>query len=996
MIQGIKNYLAAGVALFSVGAALAAPVGKQEARDVAASFMAEHRSMYRMPASEQPSLAYTAKEGETVCYYVFNAPGDSGFTIVAADDRLPKVIGFGQSGAFDYELAPDNMKWWLGEYAGEIAAYIAADPQGESEEAAFGRKEDYATVLPLLSTKWDQGIPYNDLCPIDRNYGQRSVTGCVATAMAQVMAYHKWPKNPTGSHGGEVFEGTTFDWDNMLDEYEAGKYNSTQSKAVAWLMRCCGASVDMQYSAWESGAYSCDVQVALRTYFDYNASMQMLWRDYYKMSDWNDIVYKEVSSGRPVYYSGRSERGGHAFVCDGYMGGGFFHFNWGWGGYQDGYFLLNALNPQTGGTGSYAGGYNSDQSIITGVAPSKGEKNLQYLMIATGDFYYTGNDTYEIKNSTTNQNMIYNPLGYRQQFTFGLKITDMDNPSKVTYAKASSASSYESYYGTSELKIALPGTIADGRYKISPAMYTQLNEWVDVPVPYACQRWVTLEVTGGKRTFLNEGAIAARASNVLPGIPQFPEPFYGNAGKAMKLTLVNTGEEDYSGTVYLSLYNDNGLFDYSIDEGKKVFVPASSSIEVEYTSPEYLEPGSYTAYISYVGEDYMCESISVGVIEGDFPAMSMKDIEVTEVLPVFHQADEPYGIVMGISNRGNGAESVVMTIKVVDAKTQKQVKAFRTGQVTVEGGGSTNINFAPMDLGLAPGQYLWMICDGDNLLGQPQPLVVERGPVVSNGIGYTITSDAEKTARLVAPALSEYEGKVVVPEEISGYRLTEMSSDAFAFAEDATSVTLPSGISDIPSGSFYNAKLLRTLTINREEPPMLWPDAFAPGAETSIVLSVPKGSGNLYHSWDAWSAFTMSNWTIYFGEDCELLGGLDMNPLTGKYYTPYYIGADERLTFEVGVPEGRAVRAVYSIEGSKFENKDSQRVVKLPPLNGKSGQVWLSHIDGSGVEAALAESGVVDVYNTVGLKVLSDATKEEILRLPSGIYIAGGKKIVVK
>ncbi len=978
---------------------LAAPVTPEEAMSEATNFRALHYKMFRAaPAAGSPEVAYVGKSKGYDCFYVVNYPGGTGSAIVTADDRLPRIIGFTDNGSFAYDMAPDNMKWWLEQYSMEIADYLLSAPAESTVVISHKRKEDYTPVEPLLTTTWDQGAPYNDRCPTDPRTGRRSVTGCVATAMAQVMKYHQYPDHPTGMNAGEVFEGTTLDWTNMLDSYQDGQYTVTQSAAVALLMRQCGASVNMQYSSMESGAYSNDVPVALRTYFGYNASMSMHWRDYYKMSDWIEMVYSELAASRPVYYTGRSDRGGHAFVCDGYMGSNYFHFNWGWGGYQDGYFMLNALNPETGGTGSYAGGYNRDQSIICGVRPSQGETQIQYLLLATGDFWYAGDNTYEIRNGSDGQNLIYNPLAYRQQVSFGLKVTDMSDPTKVYYSSRSGSQGLDSYQGIRTLTSALPGGLADGMYKVTPAMYTQTGEWVDIMVPYSAQRWVTLTVSGGRTTLTNEGSLSEAGAHLIVGLPQMPEPLYGNAGKAMRLQFINTGEEDYAATIYLSLYHDEDVSATSLDMPKSIFVPAESSIEVEFSSNEPLDPGPYTAIITFKNSLDLIDSRRVTVIEGDFGAYSTTDVELEEMVPAFHSADEPYGLTATITNYGKNDTTVEPSLKILNASTLEQVgDTYRFGAITFPKGESINLGFPPLDIDLPPGRYLWVLTDASGgILGNPQPLCVERGPVSAEGISYIITSDAQRTARLVVPLYEEYRGTLEVPEYISGYQINDMSADVFTFADELHSVTLPKGIKEIPPGSFYNARALESLTLLSPEPPLLWPEAFRADAPASILLSTADGCANLYHSWDVWSEFDMSAWDIHIGEGCHIKAGLETDPVTGTYYAPYYVSAFERLKLEVEVPEGYAVNAEWRIDGSSLHSEDTDGKVVLPALEGKQGELWLKLTDGSGIAEVIGSEAPVDVYNTLGILLKSNATVEDINNLPKGIYIVAGKKIYVK
>lgn len=272
-------------------------------------------------------------------------------------------------------------------YQETVEALLKGDAQvsGGLAEARQWRAERAGTaaVAPLLGgIKWNQRAPYNNMCPL-YDGTNRSVTGCVATAMAQVMMYYRYPKAlkatikayTTKSKGiriPEISSGATYDWDNMLPDYSQSDYTSAQAEAVAKLMYHCGAAVKMDYGP-SSGANV--TPAILATYFGYDADlMQDLTRTCFSLQQWMTLIDNELKAKRPILYSGQSSGGGHEFVCDGSDGKGLYHINWGWGGYQDGYFDLTILQPQKGGAGSGSAvdGYNRDCSMIIGIAPDNG------------------------------------------------------------------------------------------------------------------------------------------------------------------------------------------------------------------------------------------------------------------------------------------------------------------------------------------------------------------------------------------------------------------------------------------------------------------------------------------------------------------------------------------------------------------------------------------------------------------------------------------------
>ena len=299
-------------------------------------------------------LAYTEVskvKADQADYYVFNAKDGSAFVIVAGDDRAEEILGYGDK-ALDMNRIPSNMQWWLDQYARQME-YLLANPKLEvttPSQLLTGMLT--LTVSPLLTCKWDQESPYWNQCP---TYGGSTcLTGCVATAMAQVMYYWKYPSQApalsayttsTRHISMAALPATTLDWNSMTDTY-SNSSSSAAKTAVATLMRYCGQSCKMDYDNANnggSGAY-CEDQLDGMKLFGYNSGATCIDRDDYSASAWNAKMQEDLAAGRPILYAGDdSWAGGHAFVVDGYNGSK-YHVNWGWSGDGDGYFALDAFS----------------------------------------------------------------------------------------------------------------------------------------------------------------------------------------------------------------------------------------------------------------------------------------------------------------------------------------------------------------------------------------------------------------------------------------------------------------------------------------------------------------------------------------------------------------------------------------------------------------------------------------------------------------------------
>ena len=329
----------------------AKPVDVATAQRLGRSFI-QHKAMFAKSAVNDLDLAYTyhAENGMATAY-VFNFNG--GFVVVAADDYSSPILGYSDRGNFDYETAPDGLRFMLNEISRGIEMTVQQGGPLPSDVLcrwknleAYGvmhPDRNFPVVGPLVQLKWNQDSPYNMYVP------GGCPTGCVATAMAQLMKYWEWPVTGTGEHSyiamgyGEQyanFGATTYDWDNMIEVYNSSA-TQEQKVAVATLMYHCGVSVNMMYEPDGSGAFSPDVPIAINTYFSYSDQATHISKLGHTYDEWIALLKSNIDQHIPLYYSGQSSEGGHAFICDGYDNDDLFYFNWGWGGSANGFFLID-------------------------------------------------------------------------------------------------------------------------------------------------------------------------------------------------------------------------------------------------------------------------------------------------------------------------------------------------------------------------------------------------------------------------------------------------------------------------------------------------------------------------------------------------------------------------------------------------------------------------------------------------------------------------------
>lgn len=376
-------------------AAIAKPIDENTARGLAQNFwkanhiMGVRNGIAYKAADTEARLVNVAQQCGYNEFYIFDNEADKGFVIIAADDCVTPVLGYSYDNSLDWSDLPLGFKDLLDDYAAQIRAAVAskasATDETRNEWACLSQGKNLPlksekAVSPLVTTQWGQNPYYNTLCPYDNSAHDRTVTGCVATAMAQVMKYWSYPEHGSGSHSYTPY--THPEYGSLYVDFSSVNYQwsampntvTSENSAVATLMYHCGVAVDMDYgingspdygsAAYiiENGSRPC-AEAALKTYFDYKSSLHNAVKSNYSDAQWVSLLKDELDNARPMVYGGFGNAGGHAFVCDGYNNNEYFHFNWGWKGNCDGYFYINSLTPS-----SY--NFSSNQQALIGIEPA--------------------------------------------------------------------------------------------------------------------------------------------------------------------------------------------------------------------------------------------------------------------------------------------------------------------------------------------------------------------------------------------------------------------------------------------------------------------------------------------------------------------------------------------------------------------------------------------------------------------------------------------------
>lgn len=565
------------------------------ARTIAGQFICKNgNGLYRSPGQVKLTLA-----SATAGHYTFNVGQNAGFVMVAADDNVKStVIGYADEGTFDEATMPDGLRWWLGEWDREVAR-AAHNPYQET--TATVNVAEWADIEPMLTCKWNQDAPYNNLCPyVSGSTTERSATGCSNTALAQVMYYYKWPAHGYGTteQGNINLTSHQYDWDSMTDTYSDASSKKSED-AVAQLMYDLGMAASTSYGT-ESGTSSAGMLWASVFNFSYEA--QYCPRKFYTPLEWYKLLYGELEAQRPITYIAMSEDGdggGHAFVFDGYQQG-YVHINWGWGGIANGYYLPIALNPKEVGIGGGLGRYNGYQAAIL---LQKADAPVNQFPITIGACNFNPS-TMETTNSATvsfglNMESMFITSNYSGGIFFkkgsyaGLKVTDAAG--NVTYIKANNGISwsygvdgYTSKNATFNMS-NFPKT--EGVYTVTPAFHDEItDEWKDMHLaPTAGLRALKATVSGSNITFEKIQGNLGELSASIEGMPAKIE-----TGCDYKLNVNLTGiSGEYYGKLTCKAVkkDDQKATEQNLDVN--VFVAAGSKQEHTFTWTAPTEAGIY-------------------------------------------------------------------------------------------------------------------------------------------------------------------------------------------------------------------------------------------------------------------------------------------------------------------------------------------------------------------------------------------------------------------
>jgi hypothetical protein len=561
-------------------------------------------------ATPSPSAATT---DSTAYYYVYNVGNNQGFVIVSGDDAARSILGYALQGSFAVNNIPANVQGWLDMYKAQIQYAMKATSFTLLDSTAVLKSSNTSpqltdSVQPLLGNIiWDQDKPYNLFCPYNTTAKANTETGCVATAMAQIMKYYQWPVTGIGSQSytdspyGTLsvdFSKVTYDWGNMQNGYGVTT-TGKQDTAVSTLMYDCGVAVKMQYNITANGGSSAstsDAGIALINNFGYDSGVQSYDRSLFTESQWENLIQNELKAARPVLYAGNTNVDGHAFVCDGFDSNDLYHINWGWSGLFNGYFQLSALNPDWPGSGGETGGFTQYQQIIAGIQKPSTTAHVTYQLGTYNQGIASSTSTLS-SISTQKLNLSFGFMNFGiNNFTGKVGVGLFKNgvyQQTLSSASISSLGSY-SYYGSYPFSNVSLSGLASGNYQIY-CIYQ----------PADSTSWSIIKPSIGFANYLNVTISGTTATIQVPSTSpvltltqpvQLAENAYQNKTGVFNVSVNNSGTEFYS-NVGLYIYSKtNAAYHQYVDTGV-VCIPSGATQNIVFSGTLTVPPGAYYAVV---------------------------------------------------------------------------------------------------------------------------------------------------------------------------------------------------------------------------------------------------------------------------------------------------------------------------------------------------------------------------------------------------------------
>lgn len=944
-------------AIFWLLMALGLPAGAEsiteaEAKQQAWAFLQRQAQRRAKSAGDQPrrpvltavalphsgaSTAGTATTQGVRPLYVFNIDEGDGFVVIAGDDRLKPVLAYVDNGRFDAADLPPGTAWWLETARKQVEL---ATREGILPEPVVTKAEGKAPkeMAPLVQTAWGQTAPYNNLCPLDPGTGARSVSGCVATTLAQILNYYG---NPTTAHGTVSYTTTTlgieieadlsqytFRYDQMLPVYGEGSgATAAQEAAVAELMYACGVAARMDYASYVSSAYA--IPGWMLEHFDLDPAMGYEERIWHTATEWDALVRAELDAQRPVFYCGVSMEGGHAFICDGYNAEGLYHINWGWDGYCDGYFELATLNYLEEGNATpphSMGSFGQGQQILTGLMPDAGGTKPEPRLTGLGGL------TFDESRQ---------PLGNVALTLHQVQAAYADFDGYLGYGFYDSANTLQAYsvcdrfelptfYHVPELTLNGSFSTTDlppGSYTVKAISSTDGTHFQPLitPVGNGKNNWLHADVEGTDVTF-SAPADVAYALSIPADRVVLPDTIVGGNYVTLQFDVENTGAGRYNGGCYMLEYDGDytpvGILELDIPAG------GSQTVRYELYAPTMKQTLYYTlSYYNYEGAMEVMDLIEVPVKYYD-----LQGVQLTALTPTIAPGDS-VKLRADLTNAGELAFDSKIYVKIM-------------GEMST---GNTFTKYAPLQA--APGET--------------------KHTVLGRTLKKTSDPDYTAPAGTYTVELYDYESFDLLTQttfEVGTQgTLRVNTTEGYDTACLVHAFRVPAGMRcGVVTGSADNVLAIDYRYAEGDVVP----------AKTPVVLQAPQG---------AYTYDIVTDCTDTAPTDNLLCGSTDgegycyAGEESYRYYMLSYNAAGENLAFYYG-----------EADGAPFLNAPTRAFLALPLADAGYASYRLFEGTGTGIRpAGNAANGGQPVYSPDGRRLA-----QPFGQLPAGVYIRGGKKVV--
>ena len=1013
--------------------AMANPVTKTAALQKAKVFAKEHfgRRNENVKVSYQSELKGKASHP---ALYVCNFDNDKGYVILSGDDRTVPVLAYSDKGSLDVDHMPENMKWWLQYYEEAIEQVVEYQL---TNKMPAGRPTD--VIKPLIKTRWDQTWPFNEMCPSIGNV--KCPTGCVATAMAQVLNYHRCPVDSTNAIDAYTtnsykvqmprLEPTTFDWDNMLNVYGRNA-TKEQRDAVAKLMLYCGQVVQMDYTPASSGANTDYLGYLLPHYFNIPNTAHSISRYGYTIEQWDSILINELKHNRPVLYTGFTmAMEGHAFVCDGYDGKGFYHINWGWGGNGDDYFRISVLDASANGTGGSSTSlrFSLMQSAVVGitregedefVAPEVPIAAISRSSLKYGNEYVRDSVGMDFSKIVVDLSVIYDGKDWSFNGRIGLALYD-DEGKMVRTVGSTNIGMWRDYPDGAEVNIKLGKGIEQGHYTLKTVYWEnggglpKLARNSDASYIDAQIQGDTLTLTPVPRANFKVQNVRRKGRDVVVRLTNDQETFdgfivlrkYNNSGKVEEVAMEPVIIEENS-TRDISIYVDD---DHSIDLANEVYFLSVDSYEDQFFYTNAYNDGAQLQSrvdilnldddaTAIVGDKVMCNVVLENNGVGEYHHF------VSATL-VNEQGEEMAGNQI-VSIAPGDSVTLGMEFKpgVFDQSYKVIVKAY-------EGSELKTIEETPA-LTLQKGAIYW-VADGSVRTKKAEPNFVVPDDALAINMKVAYTSNAQpnenpNTVYLLDKSVPKgLMGKNVVNYENRGGTITMDDRYDFYTPEDLTATMVPKYIRAFATEDLGRWSTLTLpfapIAISVDGQQATWhkagEDGEANGNTMFWLMEIVAVEGDQMTL--AYASEIKENITYLIAPDARLAGKELL--FEGKKNTTLKAGFAKDM---VGKVDGfdiitnsvkTIVKDVYVLEGDRFVYVDAD--TSLPAFRAclegarvDGGTIRIAapaSPDGIEVVMATATPSSDKVYDLKGVCVGRTA---DIDKLPKGIYIVKGRKVV--